>query len=88
MRNSPTAQGYRNNKMKPSEVQVLLQANEAELIRIGKVVRRERENAGEVYKKIMHILRNTQFRSSDDHRYAYTEVQEFMARLFKPFRQE
>lgn len=74
--------------MKASEVHALLQANEAELIRIGKAVRKERENAGKVYKKIMDILRNTQFRSKEEHDYAYREAQEFMMRLFKPFNGE
>ena len=74
--------------MKPSEVQAFLQANEPDLIKIGREVRKARGDAGIVYKRIMDILRNTQFKSQDERNYAFREAQEFIIRLFKPFNGE
>lgn len=74
--------------MKPSEVAAFLQANEPELIQIGREVRQAREQAGQVYKRVMKVLRNTQFRSKEEHDFAYREAQEFVIRLFKPFNGE
>lgn len=74
--------------MKPNEVAAFLQANEPELIQIGREVRHAREHAEQVYKRIMETLRNTHFKSKQEHNYAFREAQEFMTRLFKPFNQD
>jgi len=71
--------------MRPSEVQSFLQTNESELIQIGREVRSAHEHAGQVYKRIMDVLRNSQFKSKEEHDYAYREAQDFITRLFKPF---
>lgn len=74
--------------MRPNEVQAFLQANESELIQIGREVRRSREHAQQVYKRIMETLRNTHFKSKEEHDYAYAEAQQFIMRLFKPFNRD
>lgn len=74
--------------MNRSEVHAFLQANEPELVQIGREVRKSREHAHEVYKRIMETLRSTHFKSREEHNYAYREAQEFMIRLFKPFNQD
>lgn len=74
--------------MNPKEVQAFLQANEPELIQIGREVREARERAHQVYKRIMETLRNTHFKSKEEHDYAYAEAQQFIMRLFKPFNRD
>ena len=71
--------------MRPNEVQAFLQANEPELVKIGREVREAREHAHQVYKRIMETLRNTHFKSKEEHNYAFREAQDFIMRLFKPF---
>lgn len=74
--------------MRPNEVQAFLQANEPELVQIGREVREAREQAHQVYKRIMGTLRNTHFKSKEQRNYAFREAQEFTMRLMKPFNGE
>ena len=74
--------------MKPNEVNAFLQANEPELVQIGREVRASRDHAYQVYKRIMEKLRNTHFKSREERNYAYREAHDFMNRLFRPFNQD